>query len=105
MNLKSQQIDKVQNLFQQAIAGVDLYLNGLKQEPYLFTDEAELLKVRYFLVKMKEAVDSYRMDVLPINFVRMLETWPYQNDVRKVISEAEYQYEKLQKKVEKERRS
>lgn len=88
------QIGKVKSILARALEGVDHYLRDWEQQPLKFTTEEELLKIKYFLLQLKESVNN-KTDITCIGFYRMTETWPCKDNVRYLIISAEYEYEKL----------
>jgi hypothetical protein len=74
----------VRILLKEALIGLEGYLRDYMKSPMDFTSEAEL---KSFSVKVHEMLESMDTDVaVPIlGMWRIMETWPYKNDLRQKI--------------------
>lgn len=97
MNSNPQRVEKVRRLLQGALAGVEGYLSDWPSAPKDFTTEAEL---QVFATKLREMLDSLDKDefVPSIGLWRIMETWPFKNELREKIVEGELGYERLNRK-------
>jgi len=96
MKNNPQRIENVKALLSEALAGVESYLNDWHKAPLDFTTEAELKRFVAKLREMKESLDEERA-VEILGLWRIMETWPYKNQLREKIVEAELAYERLNK--------
>ena len=94
MKRNPQTIEKVRKQLNEALAGIEGYLNDWPKAPQDFTTETEL---RVFATKLREMRQSLDEDkFVPIlGLWRIMETWPYKNELRQKIVEAELAYERL----------
>lgn len=94
MKRNPQTIEKVRRQLDEALAGVEGYLKTWPTVPQDFTTEAELSTFASKLREMRESLD--KGETVPIlGLWRIMETWPYKNEVRQKIVEAELSYERL----------
>jgi hypothetical protein len=86
--------EKVRKKLDEALAGLQSYLKQWPEAPQDFTTENEL---KAFVAKLEEMRDSLdRGQMAPIlGLWRIMETWPFKNNLRQQIVEAEYEYERL----------
>ncbi|MDR1146944.1 MAG: hypothetical protein LBK71_12540 [Verrucomicrobiales bacterium] len=96
MKMNAEMIEKTKKQLNEALDGVDAYLNDWPQKPKYFTTINEL---RLFAVKIREMLESIdKGQAVPIFGIwRILETWPYKNSLRQKLVEAEFAYEKITK--------
>ncbi len=96
MKKNNQSVAVVRKQLTEALEGVECYLRDLAKAPKDFTNEAEL---KTFAAKIREMLRSLDTGaVIPIyGMWRIMETWPYQNQLRRKIVEAELAYERLSK--------
>ena len=94
MKRNPQTIEKVRSQLAEALHGVEGYLADWPTAPKDFTTEAEL---RLFVGKLREMKASLDVNenVPILGFWRIMETWPYKNELRQKIVEAELAYERL----------
>ncbi len=94
MKKNPQRIEKVRRLLNEALTGVETYLQDWPTAPKDFTTEPELHLFATKLQEMRESLD--KAEIIPIlGLWRIMETWPYKNELREKIVEAEYEYERL----------
>jgi len=94
MKRNPQTVEKVRKQLSEALAGVEGYLKEWAQSPQNFTTEGELRAIVAKLREMQESLD--KGETVPIlGLWRILETWPYKNEIRQKIVEAELAYERL----------
>ena len=94
MNRNPQKVANVRRLLTEALAGVEGYLNNWPTAPQDFTTETEL---RLFATKLREMQTSLEESkvVEILGLWRIMETWPFNNELRQKIVEAEYEYDRL----------
>ena len=94
MKRNQQAIERVSRQLDEALAGVEEYLRDWSKAPQDFTTEAEL---QIFAAKLREMRKSLDKDeIVPIlGLWRIMETWPFKNELRQKIVEAELAYERL----------
>lgn len=94
MKRNPQTVEIVRRQLREALAGVEDYLKAWPQSPQDFTTEVEL---QTFVAKLREMQESLdRGDTVPIlGLWRITETWPYKNEIRRKIVQAELAYERL----------
>ena len=96
--MNTQTIEKVKAQLDDALAGVECYLANWPTFPQNFTTRVELQNFASKLREMRASVDSGR--VVPIiGFWRIMETWPYNNKIRRKVVEAELLYERISSAV------
>lgn len=94
MKRNPQTVEKVRRQLSEALAGVEGYLKEWSTAPRDFTTEAELQTLAGKLREMQESLDKGET-VLILGLWRIMETWPYKNEIRQKIVEAELSYERL----------
>lgn len=87
---------KTEELLEESLVGVKKYLSNWSIAPQNFTTEQELKTIVTKVQEMKDSIHNNR-NVPILGLWRILETWPYKNDLRKKIIEAEYKYERMNK--------
>lgn len=94
MKSNPQAREKVRRKLNEALAGLQSYLKQWPEAPQDFTNENEL---KAFVAKLEEMRNSLdRGQMVPIlGLWRIMETWPFKNNLRQQIVEAEYEYERL----------
>ena len=94
MKTNPQLIQNVKAKLSEAITAVENYLHAWEGSPKDFTTQAEL---HLFAAKLREMLESLEGNqiVSIIGLWRIMESWPYENELRKKIVEAEYEYERL----------
>ena len=94
MKRSPQTVERVRRQLSETLAGVEGYLNDWPKAPQDFTTQAELKIFAAKLLEMRESLDQDK--VVPIlGLWRIMETWPYNNELRQKIVEAELAYERL----------
>lgn len=88
------EIEEVRKRLTEALKGIESYLCDFTKTPSNFTTEVEL---NVFAKKTREMLASLNVgDAVPIlGMWRIMETWPYKNELRQKIVEAELAYEQL----------
>jgi hypothetical protein len=102
MKQNPQAIEKVRRQLNEALVGVEGYLNDWSKVSQNFTSEAELGIFAVKLREMRESLDDGKT-VSVLGLWRIMETWPYKNELRQKIVEAELAYERLARKKENNR--
>jgi hypothetical protein len=94
MKRNPQTIERVRMQLKDALSGLEGYLDNWPTAPKDFTTTEELQR---FIAKLCEMLESLERDekVPILGMWRIMETWPYKNDLRKKIVEAELSYERL----------
>jgi hypothetical protein len=94
MKRNPQAVETVRRQLSEALAGVEDYLKNWPQSPQDFTTVGEL---QTFSAKLQEMLESLNKgETVPIlGLWRIMETWPYKNEIRQKIVEAELAYERL----------
>jgi hypothetical protein len=94
MKRNPQTVEKVRRQLSEALAAVEGYLKDWSTARRDFTTEAELQTFAAKLREMQESLD--KGETVPIlGLWRIMETWPYKNEIRQKIVEAELSYERL----------
>lgn len=94
MKTNPQTLEKVRRKLNEALTGIEIYLNDWPESPQDFTTESELRILAAKLREMRESLDTGEM-VPILGIWRIMEMWPYKNEIRQKIVEAEYEYEGL----------
>lgn len=96
MKINPQTVEKVRSQLDAALAGVEAYLESWFISVQDFTTEVELQIFAAKLREMRASLDSG--EPVPIlGLWRIMETWPYKNEIRQKIVEAELSYERVWK--------
>jgi hypothetical protein len=94
MKTNSQKTDRVREQLKKALSGVKGYIDNWAEDPKDFTTLDELRQFDATLCEMLASLD--KNEAIPVlGLWRIMETWPFKNDLRQQIVEAELAYERM----------
>lgn len=94
MTTDQKKIETVKKLITDCLFGIKEYLSNWNNDPKFFTTVSELNLFNKKLQEMKTSLETDKSSGI-LGLWRIMETWPYDNELRKKIVDAEYNFERL----------
>ena len=94
MTIDQKKIENIKKLINDCLFGIKEYLGNWHNDPKSFTTVSELNLFNKKLQEMKNSLENNKSSEI-LGLWRIMETWPYHNELRKKIVDAEYNFERL----------
>lgn len=94
MTIDQKKMANVKTLINDCLFGIKEYLSNWHNDPKSFTTVSELNLFDKKLQEMKNSLEGGTSSET-LGLWRIMETWPYHNELRKKIVDAEYNFERL----------